>query len=445
MPDCFGFTELHNINKPVLILLSQRLRPRLKRSRRKLIVRPHLEYDITYLLNSPNLIFVQEEYNKLCDISFQLAPAEEPHQDLPSSDDRFSLPFSNHHIGKYTNAVYHRSGLFSTIYKALSSTGPPTLVALKVTNASSTHSPHDSHREARLLRVATSPHIISLLETFPQPGGVLVLAFPYFPYDLNTLLHPPASPSSPVPTLTVPQRKVLVRDILHGLVHIHSLGILHRDIKPSNILLHSSSGPAVLIDFGIAYHDADLSTAASEPPGQQITDVGTTSYRAPELLFGCRSYGVGIDLWALGCVIAEIVMWGGREIEPAGLAATTSEDAAVSMRQRWRENGTLFDAGELGSELALLLSVFRSLGTPTAETWPEAVAFPDWGKMEFFEFDGMGWDILMPGVDERARDLVGKLVRFENSERMSAREALEHAWVADEKDTPDSGDVALGQ
>ncbi|KAI9666443.1 MAG: hypothetical protein M1821_004379 [Bathelium mastoideum] len=429
----------------------------------------------------------REAYGELCNISSQPidnASSGPSTQNAALSDDASVLPHSDLHIGKYTNAMHHRSGLFSTIYKALDSTDPPTLVALKLTNPSSTQPPHDSHREARLLRLAASPHVVPLLETFLQPGGLLVLSFPFIRYDLQMLMHPtPASTSSPssaarLPILTIPQRKSLLHNLFRALTHLHSLAILHRDIKPSNILLRSPSGPAYLADFGIAYHHprdtlpnapvhsphAEGETMApeeGEDPARKITDIATGCYRAPELLFGCGWYGAGVDLWAAGCVVAEVATWGGQEVSAstrgtgwlldsrprhddesdasaARPESTTRGDddddateAAAVAAQHWRAHGTLFDSGPVGSDLALLGSVFRRLGTPTAATWPEARAFPDWGKMAFYEFPAVGWEALLPGVEAEARDLVARLVRYESGERLSAEEALGHLWLAE--------------
>ena len=192
--------------------------------------------------------------------------------------------------------------------------------------------PHDSLKEARILQEATSSHVIPLLETFSLSGGRFVLVFPYVPYDLERVLRQKM--------VSLIQVKSHVHDMFSALAHIHALGIIHRDIKPSNLLLASPSGPAFLADFGIAWSPSD---EASEPPDTKITDVGTTSYRPPELLFGCTAYSCALDLWAAGCVVAEAVKLG---------------------------NVPIFDAGELGSELALIQSIFKSLGTPTLDTWP---------------------------------------------------------------------------
>lgn len=133
--------------------------------------------------------------------------------------------------------------------------------------------------------------------------------------------------------------------------------------------------------------------AASEPPSKKITDVGTTCYRPPELLFGHTAYDCSLDLWAAGCVVAECIT-----------------------------QTTLFDAGALGSELALIQSIFKTLGTPNEETWPEAKGFSDWGKMQFVDFAGRTWEEILPGADEAARDFVGKLVKYQSSERLTAAE-----------------------
>lgn len=300
-----------------------------------------------------------------------------------------NLPATGARIGSYTDAEHFADGLFSEVFRARmpdtesSSAASQNIVALKVTNPAMEKPPHDSSREARILKHAQGDNIIPLLETFRQPGGSFVLAFPYQPYDLNGLLHQ---------RLLTPQaRRKVLRDLFSGLAHLHYLGIIHRDVKPSNILLSSPSGPAYLADFGIAWSPSDF---ASEPPHQKILDVGTTCYRPPELLFGSSTYGHEVDKWAAGCVAAQVVCLNGT---------------------------TLFDAGDLGSELALIKSIFQTLGTPNLKTWPSAERMPDWGKMAFTEYPGRTWDEILPGAEPKAIDLVKRLVKYEGSERLDAQ------------------------
>jgi cyclin-dependent kinase len=244
-------------------------------------------------------------------------------------------------IGEYKNAIYHREGLFSVVYKAATSkhegyfassrkTGKA--VALKVTTPSMMEPPHDSKREARILALAASDRVIPLLETFNEPGSRFVLVFPFVPFDLSRLLRDQK--------LSKAQIKSALKDVFSALAFVHERGIIHRDIKPSNILLKSLDGPAYLTDFGIAWAP---DTVGSEPADSKITDVGTTCYRPPELLFGNKKYGCELDLWAAGCTVAEALVPG---------------------------HPTLFDSGELGSDLALISSMFSKLGTPNLDVWP---------------------------------------------------------------------------
>jgi len=233
-------------------------------------------------------------------------------------------------IGPY-RGIHHASGIFSAIYRSRDPNSGAA-IAIKVATPDLLVAPHNVYKEARLLRVAASQHVVPLISSQTVAGGRFLLIFPFIPFDLGGLIDRG--------TLTHHQSQSHLRDLFSALVHIHSLGIVHRDIKPSNLLLQSPEGPAYLADFGIAWQ-ADYSDA--EPMDQKITDVGTTCYRPPELLFGCTSYGSKLDTWAAGCVVAETLRKGSR---------------------------SLFDAGNLGSELALIRSIFETLGTPNNETWP---------------------------------------------------------------------------
>lgn len=337
---------------------------------------------------------MQQEYHELCAKTVHLllseAQSKSPVEDHHPEEHIFpNLPTSGAKIGKYTNAEHFKDGLFSEVFRAAdpdtkSSHGTPKVVALKITNPSMEQPPHDSNRESRLLTAAAGNHIIPLLETFPQPGGHLVLVFPYMSHDLNTLLHSNRLPPQ--------SRRPILRDLFSGLAHLHQKKILHRDIKPSNLLLPTLTGPLCITDFGTAWSPTD---AASEPASEKILDVGTTCYRPPELLFGNAAYTEKLDMWSAGCVAAQILCLNGT---------------------------TLFDAGDLGSELALIKSMFMTLGTPDLEVWPEAETMPDWGKMNFVKYPGKRWEEILPKAETEGVEFVAGLVRFESRWRMSAEE-----------------------
>ena len=108
-------------------------------------------------------------------------------------------------------------------------------------------------------------------------------------------------------TVMVLQIKCYTQQLLSSLEHCHSRGVLHRDIKGSNLLI-DNNGVLKIGDFGLA-------TFFQPDQKQPLTSrVVTLWYRAPELLLGATEYGVAIDLWSAGCILAELFV--GKPIMP---------------------------------------------------------------------------------------------------------------------------------
>ena len=96
--------------------------------------------------------------------------------------------------------------------------------------------------------------------------------------------------------------KSCIHQLLNGLVYLHTCHILHRDLKPANILI-TSSGLVKIGDLGLAR----LTYSPLQPLYTGDKVVVTIWYRAPELLLGARHYNKAVDVWAVGCVMAELV------------------------------------------------------------------------------------------------------------------------------------------
>ncbi|XP_077230936.1 putative serine/threonine-protein kinase At1g54610 [Tasmannia lanceolata] len=194
-------------------------------------------------------------------------------------------------------------GTYSNVYKARDrDTGK--IVALKKVrfDTSESESVKFMAREITVLLKLDHPNVVKLegLATSRMQYS-LYLVFDFMTSDLARII------SHPDVKLTEPQVKSYMQQLLQGLQHCHERGILHRDIKGSNLLI-DRSGMLKIADFGLANY---FNPNHKRPLTSRVV---TLWYRAPELLLGATDYGVGIDLWSAGCLLAE--MFAGRPIMP---------------------------------------------------------------------------------------------------------------------------------
>lgn len=195
------------------------------------------------------------------------------------------------------------SGTYSNVYKARDLlTGK--VVALKKVRFDNLEpeSVKFMAREILILRRLNHPNVVKLegLVT-SRMSCSLYLVFEYMEHDLAGLA------ASPAVKFTEAQVKCYMHQLLSGLEHCHKRGVLHRDIKGSNLLI-DNEGILRIADFGLAsFFDPN-----NKHP--MTSRVVTLWYRPPELLLGATDYGVSIDLWSAGCILAELLA--GKPIMP---------------------------------------------------------------------------------------------------------------------------------
>ncbi|KAE8731762.1 Cyclin-dependent kinase C-1 [Hibiscus syriacus] len=138
----------------------------------------------------------------------------------------------------------------------------------------------------------------------------LVPCFEYMEHDLAGLA------SHQGLKFSEPQVKCYMQQLLCGLDHCHSHGVLHRDIKGSNLLI-DNNGILKIADFGLA---SSYDPHQSQPLTSRVV---TLWYRPPELLLGATYYGTAVDLWSTGCILAEL--YAGKPIMPGRLRCCVAE------------------------------------------------------------------------------------------------------------------------
>ncbi|OIT27005.1 PREDICTED: probable serine/threonine-protein kinase At1g54610 [Nicotiana attenuata] len=194
-------------------------------------------------------------------------------------------------------------GTYSNVYKARDNlTG--NIVALKKVRFDNLEpeSVKFMAREILILRRLDHPNVITLQGLVTSRMSCsLYLVFDYMDHDLAGLA------ASPGIKFTEAQVKCYMHQLLAGLEHCHNRLVLHRDIKGSNLLI-DSGGALKIADFGLAsFFDPNK----KQPMTSRVV---TLWYRPPELLLGATDYGVGVDLWSAGCILAELLA--GKPIMP---------------------------------------------------------------------------------------------------------------------------------
>lgn len=172
-------------------------------------------------------------------------------------------------------------------------------------------------------------------------------------------------------------------DILHGKM------ILHRDLKPENILI-DKNGVLKLADFGLAKKASFLQRRKSN-------SIVSLWYRSPEIILGSEQYLLGVDMWSLGCIFAELM-----QTRPIFYCKTDEE---------------------------VLIKAFRMMGTPNENHCSHLLKLPYFKKFKFVHFDKpASLQEFFPKAHPCAIDLLDKMLNLDPRNRITAKEALHHEF-----------------
>lgn len=214
------------------------------------------------------------------------------------------------------------------------------------------------------------------------------------------------------PTLSELEIRHYVRELLIALDFCHSRGIMHRDVKPHNVMIDPRRKKLRLIDWGLAefYH-----------AGREYNvRVASRYFKGPELLVDLQDYDYSLDMWSLGAMLAGMLF----RREPFFYGHDNGDQLVKIARVLGTDKLQVY-LDKYGLELDPRLEA--AVGRHTRKPWHRFVndenkhlATPD------------------------AIDFVDRLLRYDHAERPTAREAMEHPWIASLPPRTDEDIAAAG-
>lgn len=187
--------------------------------------------------------------------------------------------------------------------------------------------------------------------------------------------------------------------MLSAVEHLHSRWIVHRDLKTSNLLLNNQ-GQVQVADFGLARRLG--------PQSERLTPVVVTLwYRAPELLLGAKEYTSAVDVWSVGCILAELLI--GRPLLP-GKTEIDQLDKIFSLLGYPAVDNSL-------RQQERLLASF-----PSSKYQGRSASFSIRAMMSKFDVD----------LSEAGMDLLLRCLEMDPKKRISAKEALSHEFFREQ-------------
>lgn len=289
------------------------------------------------------------------------------------------------------------------------------IVALKRINTEQEENgfPITALREVKILKALSHKNVVKLKEIVTSkerneiPKNVFMV-FEYHEYDLTGILE-----TSEI-RFTQDHIKSWSMQLLQGVHYMHVNNIVHRDLKASNLLINRK-GELVIADWGLA-------RSWGSHMKHLTNGVVTLWYRPIELLLGCKQYSTKIDMWSVGCIIAEM----------------------------FRRSGLLKGMNET-SQLNL---IFNTCGHPTKATWPEIEHLcPLWRSYEPRSDETPKPNRLSQVLRERlphpawmtnnAVDLISNLLALNPSKRWSAQQAISAAYFWEKPIAKDAAELSM--
>ncbi len=303
---------------------------------------------------------------------------------------KMSMMQSCRDVDRYEKLNRISEGTYGVVYRGrdLETSTVCALKRLKLENEKSGF-PLTSVREINVLLALEHPNIVNVSEVVmgrrhagdPRDDQIFMV-MEYADHDLGSLNY----------RFSGAEVKCLMKQLLSGVAYLHDNYVMHRDLKPANIL-YNNKGQLKICDFGLARQFSSF-------PRDYTQMVVTLWYRAPELLLGTRRYSSAIDVWSVGCIMAQL------------------------MTGRALLNGQ--------GEIDQLRKTYDVLGNPDANGYLSTL--PLWSKCCHIKRSAHAVslkEVLLRAnvsVTDELLDLLNRLLDLDPQTRITAQDALDHPW-----------------
>lgn len=243
-------------------------------------------------------------------------------------------------------------------------------------------------REISILKnLVDGPNIIAMLDVVREPQ----LKTPGLIFEhINNIDF-----RSLYPTFTDYDIRFYMYELLKALDYSHSMGIMHRDVKPHNVMIDHDKKLLRLIDWGLAeyYH----------PGTEYNVRVASRYFKGPELLVDYRLYDYSLDMWSFGCMLASMVFMK----EPFFHGKSNTDQLVQIVRVLGSKNFKKY----LEKYNISLGEEYEDIGYYNKRQW---VRFMNENNKDL--------------VSQEFLDLIDRLLRYDHQERLTAKEAMKHAY-----------------
>ncbi|XP_003388915.1 PREDICTED: mitogen-activated protein kinase 1-like [Amphimedon queenslandica] len=302
---------------------------------------------------------------------------------------------------RYSNLSYIGEGAYGMVCSAVDNQSLTKVAIKRITPFEHQTYCQRTLREIKILTRFRHENIIGILDILKPPS----MAEMKDVYIVQTLMETDLYKLLKTQHLSNDHICYFLYQILRGLKYIHSANVLHRDLKPSNLLLNTTCDLKIC-DFGLAR----IADPEQDHTGILTEYVATRWYRAPEIMLNSKGYSKAIDIWSVGCILAEML-----------------------------SNRPIFPGKHYLDQLNHILNV---IGSPTEKDLSCIRNEKAKSYLKNLPFKPtVPWSRLYPKADPKALDILGKMLTFNPDERISVDAALAHPYLEQYYD-PDDEPVA---